>query len=114
MCGEALVKLIQIIDATGRTVSARELQALYDSVKKLHVGWCGAELKKMPKLHLLFHLVERVREQGSPQVYATWQDESLNRTLRDIGSAAHRRVWEIRIFDRFAQTEQKRNKRPRP
>jgi hypothetical protein len=36
----------------------------------------------IPKHHLLFHLLYKSRFQGNPTQYATWLDESLNKTLK--------------------------------
>ena len=35
-----------------------------------------------PKHHVVFHLLRNVGRQGNPYVYATWLDESLNKTLK--------------------------------
>ena len=36
----------------------------------------------VPKHHLVYHLLKKVAYHGSPSFYATWQDESLNTTLK--------------------------------
>jgi hypothetical protein len=35
-----------------------------------------------PKYHLMFHLLYQSRFHGNPTYYATWLDESLNKTLK--------------------------------
>jgi hypothetical protein len=35
-----------------------------------------------PKHHIMFHLIFNVGYQGNPRMYATWVDESLNKTLK--------------------------------
>ena len=36
----------------------------------------------VPKHHIVFHLLRNVGFQGNPLVYATWLDESLNKSLK--------------------------------
>jgi len=35
-----------------------------------------------PKHHIMFHLLAKSGFQGSPMLYATWLDESLNKLLK--------------------------------
>ena len=35
-----------------------------------------------PKNHLMLHLLRGLRYYGNPNVYSTWFDESLNKTLK--------------------------------
>ena len=76
-------------------------------------GWQGAELEFKPKMHLVFHLVERTRTHGNPRFYSTFLDESLNSTLRGIVRSSHRATWELRVFSKFAWVEERRAKRQR-
>ena len=88
-----------------------QLQNMYDQVKTMLVGWEAAKIKMVPKVHLLFHMVERAQHRGNSRFYGTFLDESLNKTLRDLVRVAHPNIWEQRIFQRFRLVEAKRTKR---
>ena len=90
-----------------------QIQTMYDDVKMILAGWEAAGVPLVPKMHLLFHMVERAQTQGNPRFYGTFLDESLNRTLRDLVRTSHRNVWVQRIFHRFRWVESKRCKRHR-
>jgi hypothetical protein len=104
--GLALVEFIDLLDAMPKV--AREtstIQRLYDCFNSFHRYWRNANLPLKPKLHMLSHLVQRTAEHGSPNSYATFTDEGINRTLANIGRAAHRSVWELRVLDSFQRAE---------
>jgi hypothetical protein len=52
----------------------------------------------IPKVHFCFHLIHRVQEQGNPRAYATWADESLNKTLKACCRNASQLTWEITVL----------------
>ena len=41
----------------------------------------------------------RCEEHGGPKLYACWVDESHNQILRELSRFAHRRTYEMRIFN---------------
>ena len=51
-------------------------------------------------------VVARCEEQGSPNGYATFEDEGLNAVLKSIGQVGHRAVWRYRIFQFFENMSQ--------
>eukprot|EP00959_Pyramimonas_sp_CCMP1952_P018472 390415-Pyramimonas_sp.AAC.1 len=61
-----------------------------------------AGVKQAPKSHMFVHLTQRILMCGNPRSYATFLDESLNRTLAEIAAAANhsRATWERAIFSR--------------
>ena len=111
--GSSLSFLILTIDGSPRVMTRAQIQTMYDNVKMILAGWEAAGVPLVPKMHLLFHMVERAQTQGNPRFYATFLDESLNRTLRDLVRTSHRNVWVQRIFHRFRWVESKRCKRHR-
>ena len=38
---------------------------------------------------------------GSPTLYATWLDESINKHIASLAAAAHRLVWHSRLLTDF-------------
>ena len=111
--GKSMISLFDTLDSSKRKMTARQIQTAYDCIKKMNALWDTADIHRTPKLHLTFHMIERAQTEGNPNFYSTYLDESLNRTLRDIARVAHRRVWEMRMFDSFARSEQRRSVRQR-
>ncbi len=62
-----------------------------------------------PKHHLVLHLVSRTAKHGNPGYYATFTDEGINKILKLVGQAAHRSVWEVRVFLHFGKAEDVRH-----
>ena len=103
--GQTLWKLCKLVDESGPVLTPSQLQQMYDAAKR-HIVLCaaaGAPLR--PKAHLLLHMVARSRRHGNPKLYALWEDESINRNLRQIAEAAHRAVWESRVLACFPRVE---------
>lgn len=112
--GAALQAYFDLLDEAPRNVPPQTLQLMYDAVKR-HVSLsqkAGVPLK--PKHHLLLHLVERTKRHGNPGFYATFADEGMNRVLKKVGQAAHRSVWEARVFLHFGKIEETRRGQKRP
>ena len=111
--GDSLQAYFDLLASTPTNVPPAALQGMYDAVKK-HVvlsGKAGVPLK--PKHHLILHMVGRTAKHGNPGYYATFTDEGVNRLLKQVGQAAHRSVWEVRVFVHFAQVEEHRFGRKR-
>ena len=103
--GEAMQLYFELLDSSPRIVPAATIQRMYNAVKR-HISLCklaGIPLK--PKHHLLLHLVARTAKHGSPRYYSTFEDEGVNKMLKHVGQAAHRSVWEIRVFLHFGRAE---------
>ena len=86
---------------------------MFDCVKRRISLSQRAGIKLKPKHHLLLHMVHRTAIHGNPAYYATFEDESINRTLKKIGQAAHRSVWELRVFAHFGKAERVRGRKRR-
>lgn len=74
-----------------------------DSSKRFVRMMAMSGAKPKPKWHLLLHVAQRAVSEGSPQLHATWADETLNRTLAVSGAVAHRAVWPLRVLTHFEQ-----------
>ena len=98
--GMLLQEYMDILSSAPRQVPDQTTQLLLDKVLRhlrilQHVG-----VKLLPKHHLWCHLTVRIRTAGNPRAYSTFLDESLNRALANMASAAHRARWEERTFMR--------------
>lgn len=113
--GAALQRYFDLLHQSPRNVPEKNLREMFVTVKR-HIELsekAGVPLK--PKHHLMLHLVTRTRRHGNPGYYSTFEDESINRVVKKIGQAAHRSVWEARMFAHFRMAEDARMgaKRPR-
>jgi hypothetical protein len=111
--GAALQTYFELLESEPRNVSAAGLQAMFDAVKQ-HIALsklAGIDMK--PKHHLMIHLVSRTAEHGNPGYYATFTDEGINHLLKKVGQAAHRSVWEVRVFMHFDKVEEARHGKKR-
>ncbi len=61
----------------------------------------GLDSAFKPKGHMLMHMANRIRLQGSPSVYGNWVDESINRALKNVAAAARGSVAHKRILNEF-------------
>ena len=104
-CGEAMQQYFELLDEAPRNVPAATLQKMYDAMKRhiILAKLAGVPLK--PKHHLVLHLVARTAKHGNPGYYATFTDEGINKLLKHVGQAAHRSVWEVRVFVHFGKVE---------
>ena len=50
---------------------------------------------------MLIELASRMSFLGSPKLYGCWQDEALNRLLKEVAGGAHPMVHERRILAQF-------------
>ena len=107
-CGEALVRISEIMKAANRVLDPLEVQGLYDSALTLWRMWEPAGLEYKPKMHLLMEMVRQSPFHGNPSRFWTFEDEGLNRLLSQIGRSAHRLVWELRVFAHFEEVEARR------
>ena len=61
----------------------------------------GFGIRRKPKGHMFLEVGLRIAVQGSPALYGNWEDESLNRLLRDVAKGAHSSVHERRVLTEF-------------
>jgi len=77
---------------------------MLDNAKRFAVMCQRAGVPMRPKMHLLMHVALRALVEGNPSMHVTWQDETLNRLVASIGAGAHRRVWGLRVLERFGHS----------
>lgn len=103
--GEALVEFSRCIDDSPMIMQPGVIQAMHESYKRYMKLSAAAGVPMKPKNHLFGHLVNRAITAGNPKMYSTFDDEGLNAVVKRMGIAAHRMVWEYRMYNSFAQWE---------
>lgn len=111
--GQALMTYSTLLDESPRSVPAATVDTMIDCVTR-HLALCkeaGIPLK--PKHHQLLHMARRTMRHGNPKYYSTFGDEGMNRVLKKVGQAAHRSVWETRVFIHFSLIDESRRGKKR-
>ena len=96
---------VELLDEAPRNVPGATLKKMFDAMKRHVVLAKIAGVPIKPKHHLVLHLVARTGKHGNPRYYATFKDEGINKLLKHVGQAAHRSVWEVRVFVHFGKVE---------
>jgi hypothetical protein len=76
-----LVRLYEGWTKAGTNLKRAEVQASFDAWNGFLRASEGMELR-IPKRHLVAHLLERLPFWGNPRGFAAWVDEALNRDLK--------------------------------
>jgi len=93
-CGRVLVRVVEIYKSSPAAMSVSSRQELIDLWNR-HVilakdlGIC------LPKTHLMFHLHDRIENQGNPWLYQCFLDESLNKDLKKVLRLCHQSNFEV-------------------
>lgn len=95
----ALMSVKNICTSYHAALSAHDAQRLVDSVKVSLKMMRECGILDRPKMHQVVHLAQSAFEKGAPALHGTWCDESLNRSLKAVGSKAHRMNWAERVLD---------------
>ena len=98
--GEHLFALLFIIRRFPKKMTAAAIQQFHTRAKG-YLRHTALLMGVKPKDHMLIEMSLRLAYMGSPQLYGNWQDESLNRLLRDVAGGAHAMVHERRILAEF-------------
>jgi hypothetical protein len=77
-----------------------------------HVALMSADEIFVPKHHIVFHLLDRVKWFGNPRLYATWLDEALNKTLKAICRQTSQSTFERSVLWRMREVLRSDVKRP--
>ena len=77
-----MVELWHVSFVNGAQMPAEDIQASMDFYKTYLEKTVDFNELKVPKRHLMVHLIARIPWYGNPLSYACWVDESLNRQLK--------------------------------
>ena len=58
-----------------------------------------------PKVHLMWHMVDRTCMLGNPKYYSTYKDESVNGTIARIAHSCHRAKWNHTVHIKYFALE---------
>ncbi len=106
--GDALLRLIALMDDKPSVMSAADAQEFCSCLKRFVVLAQAMGMPMQHKLHCMMHVANRILSEGNPSSYANWLDESLNRCLADAGRQSHVLVWTARLFMLFSTVESRR------
>lgn len=56
------------------------------------------DVHALPKEHLCVHLARDAALKSAPGMFGCWEDEYLNKTLKQIAAASHRSIWAWRVL----------------
>ena len=99
--GRDLLRILSLIREHPVTFPVAAIQSFHDAARSYEHVMTTLGMNPKPKDHMLIHLSSRLRQMGSPALYANWIDESYNRLLRDVAARAHGRVVDRRILVEF-------------
>lgn len=80
--GRALEHLLGIWREGGGRLSAAEQVRCWECFDVFVASTHEEPECDIPKRHMLFHILQRMPDQGNPKIYANWLDETLNRHLK--------------------------------
>ena len=112
--GRHLLNLLELIRARPKTFPAAAIQSLHGSAKAYLVFLGSMDIVPKPKDHMLMEMSLRIPVMGSPALYGCWQDEGLNRLLRDVAKDAHSRVHDKRILSEFPRAHDRARAKKKP
>jgi len=99
--GEDLFALLTLIRSHPMSMPVGIYQRFYFHAKRYLQKLAVLDIGERPKDHMLIELASRIPMFGSPKLYGCWEDESLNRLLRDVAGNAHSMVHERRVLVEF-------------
>ena len=76
------------------------LKLCFDELKRVHTVMASLDTET-PKLHMLFHMMLRSREQGNPWFYHNFYDEALNSVLKRAARYCHQRTFEYSLLHKM-------------
>lgn len=97
-----------VLAAHKRNVSEEVCQTLMNSYTRFVTLSERAGMPKIPKCHLMMHMLQRAVKKGNPRWYSTYRDESLNGIIGKVAASVHPRVFamsaltKIHIGERLA------------
>lgn len=100
----AFAQLHIIVGQYRVVVPDREAQRCMDLVRTGLRALEDLGVRPKPKFHAICHMIHDIRYKGSPTLWATWTDESLNRMLKQVCAGGHRQNWHERVLHTMNQT----------
>ena len=111
--GHALQNYFDLLHQHPAVVPPPGIQAMHEQALLFRRMADAGGIDPKPKFHQSMHMVHDTITLGNPKTYATFLDESLNKTLAEICAASHRAVWELRVYAYFDVVESQASKKRR-
>eukprot|EP00969_Alexandrium_andersonii_P329721 14570352-Alexandrium_andersonii.AAC.1 len=111
--GDALLRFRDLLSSSGPTLPDDVLQAALDLWKRVMRLSTLLAVDYGKKTHLMAHCIRRAKKLGNPVVYQTFEDESLNATLKKVLRFCHQNRFEQLAMAKMNQVLRRRAVRPR-
>ena len=99
--GEALVRLIRLFDAAPTRVQPDTIHEAFAAYTRFVRLTNDIPEMRIPKRHVVVHLLARLHDLGNPNIYANWFDESLNKLLKSACRAVSQSTFEASLLARM-------------
>ena len=97
----ALVRMLETWATAGPVLSPSQIQASFDFWNVFCNNTEEYEPMMIPKRHLTCHLLRGLELCGNPRNHANWEDESLNRTLKQACQKISQSTFEVSVLLRM-------------
>ena len=104
--GKAAMDFDAVLAAHPRAIDAETCGLLFDNYNRFICLATRAEVPRMPKLHMMYHMIQRALLKGNPRMYTTYIDESLNGDIARVCRSVHRRGWALAVYRKLSMLEQ--------
>ena len=104
--GNAAMDFDAVLAAHPRAVDAETCGLLFDNYNRFICLSARAQIARMPKCHMMYHMIQRALLKGNPRMYSTYIDESLNGAIARVCRSAHRRGWALAVYRKLSMLEQ--------
>ena len=96
--GRCLRTRMATIDSAGTCLSDIQRQTCWDAYKRFLTLTRSYVEMAQPKRHLVLHMLRMLIHFGNLRLYATWRDESLNKTLKSSCRAVSQMTFEVSVL----------------
>jgi len=105
--GTSLMDVIRVQTDGGPVLSGPECARMFASgLEHVRSAFLGG-VQAVPKHHAFLHILKLAPRMGNPNMFACWEDESMNRQLASVAAAAYATVWEARIIEHMNNLSRK-------
>ena len=106
--GRHLEQMTRVFHAAGTRLTIMQIQAAWDHYKQYMALTDDIDDpddmdQRLPKRHLVLHMLERLHDFGNPRFYANWMDETLNKTLKATCRAVSQITFEPALYVRMRE-----------
>ena len=81
--GQCLIRLERELGAAPNALSPAVVQRCYDAYNRHIALPDGIDTMEIPKRHLMFRMLAKLKYRGNSRLYGNWYDEALKRASRD-------------------------------